>query len=417
MDITNLRKNFPTLKRKINGKDLIYLDSSATSQRPIAVIEAIKEFYETHNANINRGIHTLSDEATMMYEETRKKVAAFINSNHKEVIFLRNTTEAINLVAHAFVKPQLKENDVILLTEMEHHANLVSWQIIAKEKKARIEYIPINEEGMLDMNKAKELLAKKPKFFALTQVSNVLGTINPVKELIAIAHSCNIKVLVDGAQSVPHMKVDVKELDCDFLAFSAHKMLGPTGVGVLYGKKELLGKMEPIFGGGDMIKEVYYDHFIPADAPQKFEAGTPNIADVVAFSKAIECLTEIGMDNVYKHDKEITEYALDKLNKIKNIKVYGPKKIENRAGLVAFNCYDNEGRLIHPHDLATIMDEQGVALRAGHHCAMPLHEKLGIPASARASFYIYTTKEEIDAFVKALDNVNKVFNKEIEAIT
>ncbi|HLC85741.1 MAG TPA: cysteine desulfurase [Candidatus Nanoarchaeia archaeon] len=416
MDITNLRKDFPILKRKINGKDLIYLDSAATTQRPSSVIEAIKEFYENNNANINRGIHTLGDEATRMYEETRKKVAAFINANYKEIVFVRNATEAINLVVHAYVKPKLKENDVILLTEMEHHANLVSWQIIAKEKRAKIEYIPITEEGELDIKKAKEMLAKKPRFLALTHISNVLGTINPVKEIIKIAHDNEVEVLIDGAQSVPHMKTDVKDLDCDFLAFSSHKMLGPTGVGILYGKKHLLEKMEPLFGGGDMIKEVHFDHFVADDIPSRFEAGTPNIADVIAFAKAIEYLEKTGMKNVEEHDKEITKYALEKLSKIKNIKVYGPKSGKERGALVAFNSYDNEGRMIHAHDLATIIDEQGICMRAGHHCAMPLHEKLDIPASARISFYIYTTKEEIDMFIQALENVKKIFNKEIEVL-
>src|SRR3990167_3010629 len=396
MDITNLRKDFPILKRKINGKDLIYLDSAATTQRPSSVIEAIKEFYENNNANINRGIHTLGDEATRMYEETRKKVAAFINANYKEIVFVRNATEAINLVVHAYVKPKLKENDVILLTEMEHHANLVSWQIIAKEKRAKIEYIPITEEGELDIKKAKEMLAKKPRFLALTHISNVLGTINPVKEIIKIAHDNEVEVLIDGAQSVPHMKTDVKDLDCDFLAFSSHKMLGPTGVGILYGKKHLLEKMEPLFGGGDMIKEVHFDHFVADDIPSRFEAGTPNIADVIAFANAIDYLNDVGMDNIFSHDKELVEYAFSKLSKIKDVKIYGPMDLSKRSSLIAFNIFDDSDRLIHPHDLSTILDEHGIAVRAGHHCVMPLHVKLEIPASARISFYLYNNKEEID---------------------
>jgi len=412
-----MKKDFPIFKRKINGKNLVYLDSGATSQKPAIVINAEKEFYENHNANINRGIHTLGDEATRMYEDTRKKVAKFINSNFKEVIFTRNATESINLVARSFLKPILKENDLILLTEMEHHANLIPWQIIAKESKAKIEYVPIDEEGLLDLDKAKKLLSKKPKIFAFTHVSNVLGTINPVKELIKIAHSYNVPVLIDGAQSVPHFKTDVKELDCDFLVFSAHKMLGPTGVGILFGKKELLEKMEVFMGGGDMIKEAYYNGFIPDEIPNKFEAGTPNIAGVVAFGKAIEYLENLEMKNVEKNDKELINYALKKLSKIKNIEIYGPKDSKLRSSLIAFNCYTNDNVLIHPHDLATILDENGIAIRAGHHCCMPLHEKLNLTATSRISFYVYTTKEDIDVFIKCLEEVNKIFNKEIEVIS
>src|SRR3989344_1390497 len=318
-----MKIDFPIFKRKINGKNLIYLDSGATSQKPSIVIEAEKYFYENHNANINRGIHTLGDEATRMYEDTRKKASKFINANSKEIIFTKNATEGINLVARSFLRHKLTENNFILLTEMEHHANLIPWQIIAKEVNAKIEYVPVNEEGILDLKKAEELLSRKPKIFAFTHVSNVLGTINPARKLIEIAHSYDVPVLIDGAQSVPHLKVDAKELDCDFLVFSAHKMLGPTGVGVLYGKKELLDNMEVFMGGGDMIKEVYYDHFIPDEAPNKFEAGTPNIAGVAAFGKSIEYLEKLGMENVEKNDKELVKYAFEKLSKIKNLNIYG----------------------------------------------------------------------------------------------
>jgi len=412
-----MKIDFPIFKRKINGKNLIYLDSGATSQKPSIVIEAEKYFYENHNANINRGIHTLGDEATRMYEDTRKKVSKFINANSKEIIFTKNATEGINLVARSFLRPKLTENDFILLTEMEHHANLIPWQIIAKEVNAKIEYVPVNEEGILDLKKAEELLSRKPKIFAFTHVSNVLGTINPARKLIEIAHSYDVPVLIDGAQSVPHLKVDAKELDCDFLVFSAHKMLGPTGVGVLYGKKELLDNMEVFMGGGDMIKEVYYDHFIPDEAPNKFEAGTPNIAGVAAFGKSIEYLEKLGMENVEKNDKELVKYAFEKLSKIKNLNIYGPKDLKLRQSLISFNCFTNNEKLIHPHDLATILDDYGIAIRAGHHCCMPLHDKLGLSATSRISFYIYNTKEDVDVLINALEEINKMFNKELEVIS
>ena len=406
----SVKNNFPIFKRKINGKDLVYLDSAATSQKPEIVIASVKEFYENHNANINRGVHTLSNEATEIYENTRKKVSSFINSSPNEIVFTKNATEGINLVANSFVKPMLKSGDIILLTEMEHHANLVPWQIIAKEKNAILKFIPVSEDGILDLKEAEKLLNQNPKFLAFTHISNFLGTINPVKELIEIAHKNNVKVLVDGAQSVPHIKTNIRDLNCDFLVFSAHKMLGPTGVGILYGKKELLEKMKPIFGGGDMIKEVSYNNFIEKEAPYKFESGTPNIADIAAFSNAIEYLENIGMENIQKHEKEITKYAYSKLKEIKNIKIYGPD-IKKRASIIAFNYFDNSGRLIHAHDISSILDEEGIAVRAGHHCVMPLHNKLKISASARISFYIYTEKEDIAKFLKAMEKVNKIFNK------
>ncbi len=417
MEFEKISEDFPILKRKINGKKLIFLDSAASSQKPSTVIEAEKDFYELHNANINRGIHTLSDEATKMYEETRLKVSEFINADKKEIIFTKNTTESINLVARSFLRPKLNENDLILLTELEHHANLVPWQIMAKESKAKIEVIPINEEGILDLNKTKELLSKKPKILALTHVSNVLGIINPIKEIIKLAHSYNVPVLIDAAQSIPHMKIDVQDLNCDFLAFSAHKMLGPTGVGVLYGKKELLNNMEVFMGGGDMLKEATYTSFVPDEIPNKFEAGTPNIAGVVAFGSAIDYLNDLSREEIESHDKEIMKYALEKLNKIPNIKIYGPKDSKLRSSIIAFNCFTNEGRLIHPHDLASLLDEQGIAIRAGHHCCMPLHNKLKLQSTSRISFYIYTTKEDINILIKALEGITKIFNKEIEALT
>ena len=412
-----MKQDFPILKRKINGKDLIYLDSAATSQKPIVVINAEKEFYEKNNANINRGIHTLGDEATRMYEETRKKVAKFINVNSKEIIFTRNATEGINLVARSFVRPNLNKDNFILLTEMEHHANLIPWQIIAKESGSQIKYIPVNKNGTLNIEVAKKLLKEKPVILSLTHVSNVLGTINNVNDIIELAHSNNVPVLIDGAQSVPHIKTDVKIMDCDFLVFSAHKMLGPTGVGVLYGKNDLLKNMDVFMGGGDMVKEAHYNNFIENESPSKFEAGTPNIAGVVAFGKAIEYLENIGMENIEKHDKDLMEYAVEKLNKIKNIKMYGPIETSLRSSLIAFNCFTDKGILIHPHDLSTILDDYGIAIRAGHHCCMPLHEKLGLTATSRISFYIYNTKEDINLLLKALEEIIKMFNKQIEVIS
>ena len=405
-----IKKDFPIFKRKKNNKKLIYLDSSSTSQKPKTVINAIKDFYENNNANINRGIHTLGNEATELYENTRKNVANFINSDKNEIVFVKNTTEAINLVAHCYVKPKLNSGDFILLTEMEHHSNLIPWQIIAKEKNTKLKFIPVNENGLLDLDKAKKLLSEKPKFFALTHISNFLGTINDVKELVTLSHYYGVPILVDAAQSAPHIKIDVKDLDCDFLAFSAHKMLGPAGIGVLYGKKKLLDSMEIIFGGGGMILEADYNNFIPRESPYKFEAGTPNIADVVAFSEAVKYLEKIGMDKIEKYEKELTDYAYLKLSKIKNIKIYG-SNIKNRSSLISFNYFDNSERLIHPHDIATIMDEEGIALRAGHHCVMPLHKKLNIPASIRISFHIYNSKADINKFIRVLDKVNKIFNK------
>ncbi len=412
----NIKKDFPIFKRKINNKKLIYLDSGATSQKPYSIIEFEREYYKKHNANINRGIHTLGDESTRMYEETRNKVAKFLNANPKEIIFTKNATESINLVARSFLKKILNKNDIILLTEMEHHANIIPWMIIAKETKAIIEYIKINEEGILNLSQAKELLSKKPKILAITHISNVLGTINPIKEIIKLAHEYEVPVLIDGAQSVPHMKTDVKELECDFLAFSAHKMLGPTGVGILYGKQELLKEMDVFMGGGDMIKKVYYDNYIEEDIPNKFEAGTPNIAGVITFGKSIEYLEKIGIENIRKYNKELVKYTIEKLKQIKYLRIYGPKDINLRSSIISFNCYTKNGTLIHPHDLATLLDEKGIAIRAGHHCCMPLHEKLGLTATSRVSFYLYNTKKDVNQLIKAIKNVNKIFNKHLEVV-
>ncbi|MCX8179529.1 MAG: cysteine desulfurase [Candidatus Aenigmarchaeota archaeon] len=393
------RKDFPILKRKINGKRLVYLDSAATSQKPIQVINAIANFYKTFNANIHRSIHTLGEEATKAYEETREAVASFINAEHKEeVIFVRNTTEALNIAAFGLrniVKGKL------LLTEMEHHSNLLPWQQLAKLKHLELDFISFDKDGYLDEPEEK---LKGASVLAITQASNVLGTINPIKKITEKAKEYGTIVVVDGAQSVPHMPVDVQKLGIDMLAFSAHKMLGPTGIGVLYAKKELLEKMEPVMFGSEMIKEVSFTEATWNELPYKFEYGTPHIAGAVGFKAAIDYLQEVGMRNVRKHDERITTYALKRLKNI--VSIIGPKKAEDRSGLIAFTMGD-----IHPHDIATILNEEGIAIRSGHHCAMPLHRKLGIQASARASFYLYTIKEDVDALVEGLKKVREVFER------
>jgi len=407
ISVNKIKKDFPIFKRKINNKNLIYLDSAATSQKPEVVINSISNYYKKHNANIHRGIHTLSDESTRMYEETRSKVAKFINCNPKEIIFTKNATESINLVVRSFVAPLLKKNDFILLTEAEHHANLIPWLMLAKKTGIKIKYVPINN-GFIDYKKAEQLLSKKPRFFSFTHVSNVLGNINDIKKLTSIAHKYNVPVLIDACQSIPHMKIDIKDIDCDFLVFSAHKMLGPTGVGVLYGKYKLLKCADPFLGGGDMVIEAYYDRFVPNNLPNKFEAGTPNISGVVAFGSAIDYINKLGIDNIESHDKEIINYAFDKFSKIKNIKIYGSKNL--RCSLISFNLFTDSGMLIHPHDVSAILDSFGIAIRAGHHCCMPLHLKLGVTASCRASFYIYNSKQDVDFLIKKLEYIIKMFN-------
>ncbi|MEK6861432.1 MAG: cysteine desulfurase [Nanoarchaeota archaeon] len=404
MQLIDVKKDFPILNQKINGKQLVFLDSASTSQKPVVVINSIKQYYEEYNSNVHRGLYKISAIATQRYEESRKKVANFINSYPKEIIFVRNATEGINLVASSFGRKIVNKNDTVLLTEMEHHSNLVPWQLLVKGKNAKLEFIPITEDGLLDLKKGFELLRKKPKILAITHVSNVLGTINPIKEIIKEAHKYGVIVLVDAAQSVPHMKIDVKDLDCDFLAFSGHKMCGPTGIGVLYGKKELLEEMEPIFGGGDMIKEVQYRNATWNELPWKFEAGTPNIAGAIGLGAAIDYLNSIGIDNIHNYEKFLTKYALEKLSKVKDVKIYGPRDINVRNGVISFNLAD-----IHAHDLTTVLDEEDIAIRSGHHCAMPLIEKLGIIAAARISFYLYNTCEDVDRLIDALEKARKVF--------
>ena len=403
----SLRNDFPVLKRKVrDGKKLVYLDNAATTQKPIQVIDAISDYYKNNNSNIHRAVHALAEESTEAFEQTRDKVAEFLNiKNSQEVIFVKGTTEAINLVANAWGRDNVKEGDIIVTTEYEHHSNIVPWQLLTQDKKAQLKYIDIDDNGELMIDQLDEYLSTgKVKLVTFSHMSNVLGTITPVKEIISKCKNAGVKTLIDGAQAVPHMKVDLTELDCDFYAFSAHKMLGPTGVGVLWAKKEILEKMTPYQGGGDMIREVHKYETTWNDLPYKFEAGTPNIADVIGFKTAIEYLQKIGMENIRNHELELTKYALEQMEKVQGITLYGAKEPEKRGGVVSFNFND-----VHPHDVGTIIDKDGVAIRSGHHCAQVLMEKLNVAATNRASFYIYTTKEEIDVLIAALQNVAKVF--------
>ena len=400
-----LRNDFPIFKKKINGKDLVYLDNASTTQKPYSVINSITDFYSNYNSNIHRAVYQLAEEATDLYEQSRKKIANFINVRPEEIIFTRNTTESINLIAHSWARSNLKKDDIIAITEIEHHSNIVPWQILCQEIGTRLEYVGIDESGFLDVEYLIELISsRKVKLVSISHMSNVLGTIVPIERIIKTAHQYKIPVIVDGAQSVPHMPVDAKNLDCDFLVFSAHKMLGPTGVGVLYAKKELLVKMKPFMGGGDMIKEVFKFHTNYNEAPYKFEAGTPNIADVVGFGAAVDYLEKIGMENIRKYEIYLTEYALESMQSLKYIIIYGPMDSKFRGGVISFNIAD-----IHPHDLATIMNDHGIAIRSGHHCAQVLMQRLDVPATSRASFYIYNTKEEIDKFVNAIKEAGRIF--------
>jgi cysteine desulfurase/selenocysteine lyase len=407
LNVVKIRKDFPILKRKVmGGKPLVYLDNAATTQKPLAVINAIHDYYMNYNSNIHRAVHQLAEEATKAYEDTRIKIAKFINARSTdEIIFTRNTTEAINLVAYSWGRANIKKDDKIVITEIEHHSNIVPWQILTQEKGAKLEYIGVGDDGYLKMHEYKKYLdSGKVKLVSVSQMSNVLGTITPINEIIKMAHERGIPVLVDGAQSVPHMPVDVQKMDCEFMAFSAHKMLGPTGVGVLYVKRDLLEKMPPFMGGGDMIKEVHKYETRYNDLPYKFEGGTPNIADVIGFAAAIDYLEKLGMERVREHEIDITKYALDKVAQVKGVTIYGPMNVKDRGGVVSFNIGD-----IHPHDLATIMNDHGVAIRSGHHCAQVLMERLDVAATSRASFYIYNTKEEVDTFIEALSEARRLF--------
>ena len=405
--LEEIRKDFPVLNRRVrDDKKLVYLDNAATTQKPNQVIDAISDYYKNHNSNIHRAVHALAEESTEAFEQTRDKVAEFLNIQvPQEVIFTKGTTEAINLVANAWGRDNVKEGDIIVTTEYEHHSNIVPWQLLTQDKKAQLKYIDIDDNGELKLEQLDDYLATgKVKLVACSHTSNVLGTITPVKEIVSKCRNAGAKILIDGAQAVPHMKVDLSDLDCDFYAFSAHKMLGPTGVGVLWSKKEILQKMTPYQGGGDMIREVHKYETTWNDLPYKFEAGTPNIADVIGFKNAIEYLQKIGMDNIREHEKELTKYALERMEKVPGITLYGVKDIEKRGGVISFNFND-----VHPHDVGTIIDKDGVAIRSGHHCAQVLMEKLNVAATNRASFYVYTTKEEIDVLISSLESVAKVF--------
>ena len=405
LDIEKIRRDFPILAREVRpGIPLVYLDSTATSQKPGAVIDVMDDFYRRSNANIHRGIHTLAEEATAAYEAARQRVADFIQAaSPRQVIFTRNATESINLVAHSWGRANLAAGDVVILTEMEHHSNLVPWHILAADRGLRLEFIPVTSDGFLDLEVYHELLKLQPKLVSFTHMSNVLGTINPAEEIVRLAHQAGAITLIDGAQSVPHFAVDVRALDVDFLAFSAHKMCGPTGIGVLYGKKELLEKMPPFLGGGDMIKRVHLRDFVPNELPYKFEAGTPAIAEAVGLGAAVNYLDQVGMDAIAEHEHKIVEYALERLEEIPGISVFGPPA-QYRGGVAAFMLAG-----VHPHDVSQILDSDGIAIRAGHHCAMPLHEKFKLPATARASFYLYSTTEEVDRLAESLYKVKTIF--------
>ena len=405
LDVNAIRKEFPIFQRETKpGTRLVYLDSTATSQKPLAVIEAMDNYYRRSNANIHRGVHTLAEEATSMYEQARVKIAKFINApSAHQIIYTRNTTESINLVAYSWARANLKAGDLVILTEMEHHSNLVPWQILQAERGIELDFIPVTENGLLDLDAYKTLLLRGPKLISFTHMSNVLGTINPAAEIIRLAHEAGAVTLVDAAQSVPHLHVDVQALDADFLAFSAHKMCGPTGIGALYGKLELLEAMPPFLGGGDMIKEVKLRSFRANTLPYKFEAGTPAIAESVGFGAAVDYLSSLGMDAIASHEHEITEYALERLEEVPGVKLFGPGA-QNKGGVAAFTL---DG--VHPHDVAQILDQDGIAVRAGHHCAQPLHEKFGLPATSRASFYLYNTKEEVDLLVNGIYKVKELF--------
>jgi cysteine desulfurase / selenocysteine lyase len=405
-ELQKIRDDFPTLAREVRpGVPLVYLDSTATSHKPEAVLAAMDGYYRHSNANIHRGVHTLAEEATTLYEQARERIARFINAPAaRQVIYTRNTTESINLVAYTWARASLQAGDLVIATEMEHHSNLVPWHMLAAERGIKLEFIPVSEDGLLDLEEYKKLLELGPKLVTFTHMSNVLGTINPAKEIIRLAHEAGAITLLDGAQSVPHFAVDVQDLDVDFLAFSAHKMVGPTGIGILYGKQALLEATPPFLGGGDMIKTVHLRSFTANTIPYKFEAGTPAIAEAVGFGAACDYLASVGMDAIAAHEHAITEYALERLEEIPGLRLFGPSA-DKKGGVASFVL---DG--IHPHDVAQILDSDGIAVRAGHHCAQPLHEKFSIPATSRASFYLYSTTEEVDKLVEGIYKVKKYFS-------
>jgi cysteine desulfurase/selenocysteine lyase len=405
LDVARIRKDFPIMNRRVHGRPLVYFDNAATSQKPRQVIDALVRYYEEYNANIHRAVHTLGEEATAAYEGAREKVARFINAPSTEnIVFTRNTTEAINLVAYTWGAANIREGDEMLLTEMEHHSNLIPWQRLAAEKGATLRYIGLTDEQTLALDGLENLFEANTKMVAMPHVSNSLGTINPVEKIAREAAQRGVMFLVDGAQGAPHLPVDVQTIGCDFYAFSSHKMLGPTGVGVLYGRRDLLEEMDPFLGGGEMIRKVTFEGATWNDLPWKFEAGTPNIADVIAFGAAIDYLSELGMENVRRHEVEITSYALDRLRQLNDITLYGPADPAERGGVTSFNFGE-----IHPHDIGQVLDQYGVAVRAGHHCTQPLMRSLGVAGTARASFYVYNTLEEVDVMIEALKAARDLF--------
>jgi cysteine desulfurase/selenocysteine lyase len=400
----NIKKDFPILEQEINGKKLVYLDSAATTQKPTEVINSLNNYYSNNNSNIHRGVHTLSQRATKDYEQSRKIITKFIGAaSSKEIVFVRGATEAINLIANSYVKPLLNKNAEILISQMEHHANIVPWQMICEEKKAKLRIIPIDNNGELILDELNNLVNTKTKFISVSHVSNSLGTINPIDKIIKVAHQNNIRIMIDGAQAVQHLEIDMKKIDADFYCFSGHKIYAPTGIGVLYGKKELLEKMQPYQGGGDMIKSVTFEKTIYNDIPNRFEAGTPNISGAISLGKAIEYITQIGIHNITKYENDLLNYATSKLKKINEIKIIGEAK--EKAGVISFVI---DG--IHPHDIGTIMDSHGIAIRAGHHCTQPVMDFYNIPATARASFAIYNDKNDIDKLIEAIRKCIEVFS-------
>lgn len=402
-NINDIRKDFPILHQEINKKPLVYFDNAATTQKPKQLIETISDYYLKYNSNVHRGVHQLSQIATNLFEESRDYIKDFIHATHREeVIFTRGTTEAINLLAHSFGKAFLKEGDEVIVSEMEHHSNIVPWQILCEEKKAMLKVIPIDENGEIIFDEFEKILSTKTKIIAITHISNALGTINPIKKIIEKAHQHNIPILIDGAQAVAHEKVDVQELDCDFYAFSAHKIYGPMGIGVLYGKKEWLEKLPPYQGGGEMISNVSFKKTTYNELPYKFEAGTPSVADAIAFRVALEYVQEIGIGNIKTYENMLLDYATSALLNLDNIKIYGTAK--NKAALISFLIQD-----IHPYDVGTMLDQMGIAVRTGHHCAQTLMDRYQIPGTIRASFAMYNTKEEIDVFIAAIKKVQEIF--------
>ncbi|MBR48738.1 MAG: cysteine desulfurase [Chloroflexi bacterium] len=407
MNIDQIRNDFPILSRKINGHELVYLDNAATTHKPRSVINSLVDFYENHNSNVHRGVHTLSMEATDKFEEAREKISSFINSQTSQsIIWTRNASESLNIISYSWGNKNIGEGDEILLSPMEHHSNLIPWQELARTKGAKIKFLSLNIDGTLDLSNIDELITQKTKLVSIVHVSNALGTINPVKELCEKAHQVGALFVLDGAQSVPHMSVDVQDIGCDFFVFSGHKMMGPTGIGVLYGKMEILEEMDPVFTGGEMVLEVTYEKASWADIPMKFEAGTPNIADSIALGTAVDYLQNIGMENIHDYEKSITSYALKKFNTLESegVTLFGPKSSDQKGAVFSFHIPN-----IHPHDLGTILDGMGIAVRTGHHCAMPLIKSLGVSATARASFYVYNTMEEVDTLIDGIKSAIRYF--------